>query len=69
MTRSAEELRTIGKQLLAQNYHCLDCGRAFKFGVKGEPGVTVYTDAGVRELPITQVCESCFDGYFEGVEE
>lgn len=45
---------------------CVKCSQPFKFGLKGEPGVNVYSQAGARETQITGYCETCFDNLFEG---
>jgi hypothetical protein len=43
---------------------CMGCGLPFKFGVKGEEGVNVFTEAGRREVAISGLCEECFDALF-----
>lgn len=42
---------------------CFDCKEPFKFGVN------IFTDAGIREIAISGVCEKCFDSYFENDDE
>lgn len=44
---------------------CIECKRPFKPGTKGNPGVNVWTNDGMREIKITGMCELCFDGLFE----
>jgi len=41
---------------------CLNCGRPFKFGTN------VFTHDGWKEISISGMCESCFDGLFEEEE-
>lgn len=38
---------------------CLHCGQPFKYGVN------VFTKEGMKEISISGVCESCFDGLFD----
>lgn len=64
LARNAEELRQTGQVLIKNGYRCLDCHAPFVFGTKDDPSANVYTDAGVRELPITQICEKCYDDIF-----
>lgn len=40
---------------------CIACGKPFKPGTKGEPGVNVYSKDGMREIAISGMCEVCFD--------
>lgn len=48
---------------------CLHCQQPFKGGNKGDPGVNVYSNDGLREVRISGVCEACFDGMFEEVDD
>lgn len=48
---------------------CINCGQPFKGGNKGEPGVNVYSRDGMREVAISGMCETCFDGLFEDEED
>lgn len=45
---------------------CVSCASPFVGGNKGDPGVNVYSKEGMREVAISGLCESCFDGLFEG---
>ena len=47
---------------------CIECKRPFKGGKKGQPGVNVYSNDGMREIKITGMCELCFDGLFDEAE-
>lgn len=38
---------------------CLHCGQPFKYGVN------VFTKEGMKEIGISGICESCFDGLFD----
>lgn len=40
---------------------CINCKQPFKGGNQGEPGVNVYSQAGMREIAISGMCETCFD--------
>ena len=42
---------------------CLHCGHPFKYGFN------VFTREGMKEISITGMCESCFDGLFQDDEE
>jgi len=42
---------------------CLLCKQPFKYGVN------VFTREGMKEIAISGMCESCFDGLFEDDEE
>lgn len=44
---------------------CIDCKEPFKPGKRGDPGVNVYTNDGMREVRITGMCEKCFDALFD----
>lgn len=48
---------------------CINCHQPFKGGAKGEPGVNVYSQAGMREIAISGICERCFDFMFEEMDE
>lgn len=41
---------------------CIQCGEEFTDS-------NVFTDAGWREVAISCLCERCFDGLFEGMDE
>lgn len=43
---------------------CVRCRKPIKEGVKDEPGVNVYSQAGAREAKISGMCETCFDSKF-----
>lgn len=38
---------------------CLHCGQPFKYGIN------VFTREGMKEISISGICESCFDGLFD----
>jgi len=40
---------------------CLRCKQPFKFGIKGDEGVNIYSELGKRETQISGFCELCFD--------
>lgn len=42
---------------------CIHCGQPFKYGNN------VFTQDGWKEISISGMCESCFDGLFEDEEE
>lgn len=42
--------------------HCYHCGSAFS-------AANVFTEAGARETQISGMCESCFDGLFDDLDD
>ena len=42
---------------------CLHCKQPFKYGVN------VFTREGMKEISISGMCESCFDGLFDDEDE
>ncbi|WP_186260437.1 hypothetical protein [Burkholderia gladioli] len=41
---------------------CISCGQPFS-------AANVFTEAGAREVRISQTCERCFDALFEGQDD
>jgi hypothetical protein len=48
---------------------CICCRKPFEFGVKGQDGVNVWTEAGQREAAISKLCEACWDETFAETDE
>ncbi len=44
---------------------CIECQQPFKFGPDGN----VFTKDGAAEVRISGMCEKCFDGLFNGMDD
>lgn len=47
--------------------HCIDCKQPFSFGTFDS--ANVYSMEGARDTQIVGICESCFDGMFDGEDD
>jgi len=54
----------VGRELVdVSDAKCICCGHPFEWDVN------VFTENGKKEIAISGMCEKCFDGLFEDMEE